>query len=418
WGWTWAGNTPFRRWKRETYRGGISDPFMVHYPKGMEAKGEIRTQYAHAIDMVPTVLEVLGIEPPTSIKGVTQSPIEGLSFSHTFEDAAAESNRHTQYFEMMGHRSIYHDGWRAVCPWPGPSFTESGGFFGDPIPAEKLTELDAHYWELYHVAEDFAENHNLAPRTRSDLEKVGEALGIIGETEEEAANRAKLIEMIAQWYVEAGKYNVMPVDGRGVTRFAEERPQIAKDRTSYTFYPGTQSVPFNAGPRLLNRTHTITADVDVPDGGAEGALVTYGGTDGGYSFYVKDGKLHYVQNYVARDYLHVESTEDVPAGRHELRFEFEVTGEPDIAKGKGTPGRAQLYIDGKLVGQNDFAYTTPLSLGLTGGITVGGDPGAPVAPFYEPPFEFTGKIYNVTFDLSGDVIKDEEAEMRMIMARQ
>jgi arylsulfatase len=152
--------------------------------------------------------------------------------------------------------------------------------------------------------------------------------------------------------------------------------------------------------------------------GAEGALVSYGGNDSGYSFYVQDGKLQYVQNYVARDYLHVESTEPVPTGRHALRFEFEVIGPPDIANGKGTPGRAQLYIDGTLVGQAEFPYTTPLSLGLTGGISVGADPGAPVAPFYETPFEFTGTVYSVTFDVSGDVIKDEEAEMRMIMARQ
>ena len=177
-------------------------------------------------------------------------------------------------------------------------------------------------------------------------------------------------------------------------------------------------MPFNAGPRLLNRTHSITAEVDVPEEGAEGALVSYGGNDGGYSLYMKDGKLQYVQNYVARDYLHVESTEPVPSGRHALRFEFEVTGPPDISSGKGTPGRAQLYIDGRLVGQAEFPYTTPLSLGLTGGITVGADPGAPVAPFYETPFEFTGTVYRATFDVSGEVIQDEEAEMRMIMARQ
>jgi arylsulfatase len=364
------------------------------------------------------VLETLGVEPPANIKGVTQSPIEGISFAQTFTDGQVGSRRNTQYFEMMGHRSIYHDGWRAVCPWPGTSFTESGGFFGDPIPAEKLTDLDANHWELYHVAEDFAENHNLAPRKPDGLEGVGAALGLTEESEEDAAHRAKLIELIAQWYVEAGKYNVLPVDGRGVTRLAEQRPQIAKDRTSYTFYPHTQSVPNNAGPRLLNRTHSITAEVDIPEGGAEGALVSYGGTDGGFSLYVKDGKLQYVQNYVARDYLHVEATEPVPAGEHALRFEFEVTGPPDFAKGKGTPGRAQLYIDGKLVGQAEFPHTTPLSMGLTGGFSVGADPGAPVAPFYKEPFEFTGTVHSVTFDVSGDVIEDEEAEMRMIMARQ
>ena len=395
WGWTWAGNTPFRRWKRETYRGGISDPFIVHYPKAIKAGGEVRSQYTHAIDMVPTVLDLLDLKPPASVKGVTQSPIEGISFAETLEDSNAPSNRHTQYFEMMGHRSIYHDDWRAVCPWPGPSFTEAGKFFGAPISAAQLTELDASGWELYHVAEDFAENTNVA-----------------GE------NRAKLIEMIATWYVEAGKYNVLPVDGRGTLRFAEERPQLTADRSSYTFYPGTQAVPFNAGPRLLNRTHSITAEVNIPEQGAEGCLVSFGGTDGGYALYVQDGKLQYVQNYVARDYLHVMATEPVSAGRHALRFEFEVTGEPDIAQGKGSPGRAQLYIDGKLVGQADFPHTTPLSLGLTGGITVGADLGAPVAPFYRTPFAFTGTIQSVTFDVSGDVIMDEDAEMRRILARQ
>ncbi|MCB0252272.1 MAG: arylsulfatase [Anaerolineae bacterium] len=395
WGWTWAGNTPFRRWKRETYRGGISDPFIVHWPQTIKAAGEVRTQYAHAIDMVPTVLDALGIEAPPSIKGVAQSPIEGVSFAHSFDDPQAASKHTTQYFEMMGHRSIYHDGWRAVCPWPGPSFSEAGLFFGAPISADRLTELDATGWELYHVAEDWAENHNVA-----------------------AENRAKLIEMIGMWYVEAGKYNVMPVDGRGTARFAEERPQITADRSSYTFYPKTQSVPYNAGPRLLNRSHTIIADVEIPDGRADGALVSYGGTDGGYALYIQDNKLQYVQNYVAKDYLHVAAGEPTPAGRHKLRFEFEVTGPPDIANGKGTPGRAQLYIDGKLVGQNDFPHTTPLSLGLTGGITVGADAGAPVAPFYQTPFEFSGVIHSVTFELSGDMIQDDEAEMRRIMARQ
>ncbi len=419
WGWTWAGNTPFRRWKRETYRGGVSDPFFVHYPKGIQAKGEVRTQYAHAIDMVPTVLDLLGLEPPTSIRGVTQSPIEGVSFAHTLEDAEAPSKRRTQYFEMLGHRSIYHEGWRAVCPWPGPSFAEAGTGFGNPISAEKLTELDANNWELYHVAEDFAENHNLAPRQRSELEKVGEALGIVEETEEEAAHRARLIEMIAQWYVEAGKYNVLPIDGRGAIRVMDERPTIAVARTSYTYYPGTQPVPVSAGAFVLNRPHSITADIEIPEAGADGVIFSHGGSDGGYSLYVKDGKLHYVHNYMASEYLHVESVESVPAGHHQLRFEFEVTGPPDIPGGKGVPGLAQLYFGDKLVGQAEFPYTTPLMFGVAGGaLECGRDSGAPVTPDYAPPFEFTGTIHNVTVDVSGELIRDTEAEMRMIMARQ
>jgi arylsulfatase len=156
WGWTHAGNTPFRRWKRETYRGGTSDPFMIIWPKGIKAKGEIRPQYCHAIDMVPTVLDALGIEPPAQIRGVTQTPLEGFSLKSSFDDAKAPSLHVTQYFEMFGHRSLYHDGWRAVCPRPGTSFTESGLTFGAPINYDKLIELDAKGWELYNLNEDFA----------------------------------------------------------------------------------------------------------------------------------------------------------------------------------------------------------------------------------------------------------------------
>jgi len=395
WGWTWAGNTPFRRWKRETYRGGISDSFIVHWKNGIKSSGEVRTQYAHAIDMVPTVLDALGLEPPSSIKGVTQSPIEGVSLTATFEDADAPSLRSTQYFEMLGHRSIYHDGWRAVCPWPGTSFVESGRAFGTPITAEELTKLDATGWELYHVAEDFAENHDVAEE-----------------------NRPRLIEMIAQWYVEAGKYNVLPVDGRGQQRFADERPQIAVDRTSYVYYPGTQEVPVNAAPRIINRPHSITADVEIPKGGAEGVLISQGGIDGGYSFYVKEGKLQYTYNYVARTFYHAESSTKVPEGRHKLRFEFEVTGEPDVLKGKGAAGRGQLYIDGQLVGQVEMDVTNPIMLGLASGVAIGADPGSPVTDRYQGPFDFTGTIYTVTVDVSGDLIRDTEAEMRAIMARQ
>jgi arylsulfatase len=396
WGWTWAGNTPFRRWKRETYRGGISDPFIVHYPNGIQTKGQVRMQYTHAIDMVPTVLDLLGLEAPTSIRGVSQAPIEGVSFAQTLEDAEAPGKHKTQYFEMLGHRSIFHDGWRAVCPWPGPSFAEAGTGFGNPISAEKLTELDENQWELYHVDEDFAENHNVA-----------------------AENRAKLIEMIAQWYIEAGKYNVMPIDGRGPVRVMDERPAIAVARTSYTYYPGTQPVAVSAGANVMNRPHSITADVEIPEEGVEGVVFSHGGSDGGYSLYVKDGVLHYVHNYMASEYFHVESVEKVPAGSHKLRFEFEVTGPPDIPGGKGVPGRAQLYIDDKLVGHADFPYTTPMVFGVAGGaLECGRDSGSPVTPAYAPPFEFTGTIHSATVDVSGELIRDAEAEIRQIMARQ
>ena len=223
--------------------------------------------------------------------------------------------------------------------------------------------------------------------------------------------------MIATWYVEAGKYKVLPIDGSGLQRFAQERPQLAKDRTSYTYFPDTQTVPWYASVHVLNRPHSITADVEIPTGGAEGVLLCQGTGSGGYVFYVKDDKLKYAHNYVSRALNHVKSVESVPEGRHQLRFEFEPTGQPDLPKGKGTPGRGQLYIDGKLVGAAEIPVTTPLVFN-PGGLTCGSNPGSPVTPEYSSPFKFTGKIYGVTVDVSGDLIKDHEAELRLVMARQ
>jgi arylsulfatase len=394
WGWTFAGNTPFRRWKRETYRGGVSDPFIVHWPKAIRAKGEVRTQYAHIIDMVPTVLDALGIRAPDAIRGVTQAPLHGVSLRHTFDDPKAASRRTTQYFEMLGHRSIYKDGWRAVCPWPGPSFAEAGVGFGEAIPAEKLVQLDATGWELYHVAEDFAENHNVA-----------------------AEHRDKLIELIGTWYVEAGKYDVLPIDGSGLARMVAEKPLVAPPRDHYTYRAGTQSTPFFAAPRVLNRPHSITAQVDIPEHGAQGVLLCQGTAAGGYSLYIKDDKLHYVHNYVGRGLYGVHSEDGLPTGTHEIRFEFEPTGPPDLAAGRGAPGTAQLYVDGELVGAAEIPVTTPFMLN-PGALTCGANPGSPVTSDYVSPFTFTGTIDHVTVDVSGHLIKDDEAELRAHLARQ
>jgi arylsulfatase len=395
WGWTFAGNTPFRRWKRETYRGGISDPFIVHWPRGISASGGVRTQYGHAIDMVPTVLEALGLEPPTSIRGVAQAPIEGVSLAQTFHDEHAPTTHLTQYYEMMGHRSIYHDGWKAVCPWPGPSFTEAGKPFGQPIDSAGLVQLDATGWELYNLQDDFAENHDLA-----------------------SEHPDKLQEMIGIWYAEAAKYKVLPIDARGQMRFADPRPQIAEGRERYTYYPGTQTIPINAGPVVLNRTYTITADVETGSAGAQGVLLSAGDVQGGFTFFVQGSKLQYVYSYVGSDSFHVESDVEVPTGRHELRVEFEVTGPPDFAVGRGAPGQAQLYIDGALTGAVDVPLTMPLSMGLGAGFTCGADAGSPVTDRYRPPFAFDGTLHSVTIDVSGEVIEDGEARLRAVMARQ
>ncbi|KRG43271.1 arylsulfatase [Stenotrophomonas panacihumi] len=395
WGWTHAGNTPFRRWKRETYRGGSSDPFIVTWPKRIEAKGEIRKHYCHLIDMVPTALDALGIEAPASLRGVTQSQIDGVSLLSTFTDAAAPQVHLTQYFEMMGHRSIYHDGWRAVCPWPGTSFTESGRSFGVEITHDMLDELDAHGWELYHLDEDFAEARNVAKD-----------------------NPARVVSMIATWYVEAGKYHVLPIDSRGTQRIALERPRVAENLNRYTLYPNTQGIVAAAAPKTLNRPHSFVAEVDIPDGGGDGVLLSFGGNDGGFTFYVQDNRLCYLHNYLALDYFYVKANDTLPSGRHLLGMQFEPTGKPDIKHGKGVPGRVTLLLDGEPIAKGELPYTVPIRLGQGGAMLVGQDSGAPVNPEYEPPFRYAGQLERVIVDVSGEATVDQQAEMKAYLRKQ
>jgi arylsulfatase A-like enzyme len=397
WGWAWAGDTPFRRWKRETYRGGSTDPFVVAWPAGMKARGEVRTQYAHAIDMVPTVLDALGIAPPEKVRGVPQTPIEGVSFAHTFDDPDAPSRHVTQYFEMFGHRAIYHDGWRAVCPWPGPSYTEAarlGRGVGSPITPAVLEELDRSGWELYSMSDDPTESRDVA-----------------------AEHPETVRELVDLWWQEAGRYKVLPLDGSLHTRLATVRPQTSRPRTRYVYYPGGSVVPPFAAPQVFNRPYSIEADVEIPAGGAEGVLVAQGGDAGGYAFFMKDGQLCFVYNYVGLDRFELRAADGLTEGRHALRYEFEPTGEPDLASGKGVPGRGQLYVDGALVANTEYPHTTPLAFELEG-LSCGYDFGAPAAEVYEPPFPFTGTIRQVAVDLAGELIADDEATMRLLMAQQ
>jgi arylsulfatase len=296
---------------------------------------------------------------------------------------------------MFGHRSLYHDGWRAVCPWPGTSFTESGLTFGAPIDYNKLIELDAKGWELYKLNEDFAETNNLAEK-----------------------ERGRLIAMIGMWYVEAGKYKVLPIDSRGTLRLGEARPQIAEGRKKYVYYPGTQMVPSNAAPRVVNAPHSVSVHANVPKGGAEGVLFSMGGNDGGFSFYVQGGRLTYGYNYVADQRFNVQSKDGIPEGDHIFSFEFTPTGKPDIAKGKGVPANIKLFVDGKQVGSGDLPVTIPIQLGLAAGVSIGSDAGAPVMTDYKPPFTFTGTVKKALVDVSGEAIEDKEAQMKMYLARQ
>lgn len=397
WGWSWAGNTPFRRWKKEVYRGGTTDNLIVHWPAGIAAQGENRHQYGHAIDLVPTVLDALDIVPPTSIRGVTQSPIEGVSFAHTFDHPDAPSRHRTQYFEMFGGRAIYHDGWRAVCGFPGRSYAEGaahGYRFGDPITPAMLDELDAHGWQLFHVDVDPAEARDVA-----------------------AEHPEKLQEMIARWYVEAGKYQVLPLDGSVIQRLATERPRLAKARTEYVFYPNLSVVPFGNAPAVYNRPHSITARVVIPADGAEGVLLAQGGVSGGYVLFVKDGRLCYLYNYMGIREFEVRSNVEVTPGAHTLRYEFEPTGAPEMRQGRGAPGRGQLYIDDELVGVSDIPLTVPIMFGIEG-LSCGYDFGEAVSHAYHAPFAFTGTIEAVTVDLAGELIVDDEAAVARLLAQQ
>ena len=389
WGWTWAGNTPFRRWKRETYRGGASDPLVVSWPEGIDAAGEVREQFVHAIDVAPTIYDAVGIDPPEEVKGYSQSPIEGTSFAYTFDEPEAPEQHTTQYFEMVGTRAIYHDGWRAVRPWP----------FGEPMTAEDLsaTSLEDSGWELYHVEEDFAEANDVA-----------------------SEHPEKVLELAQLWWTEAGKHDVLPLDGRSVQRFAEPRPEPGKPRDRYVYHPGGQYIPENAAVKVFNRDHSITANLTIPVGGAEGVLLAHGSRSGGYSLYVMDNRLKFVHNYVGVDEYDVVADEMLPEGDVSVRMEFEVTGDPDFSNGKGAPGTVRLFYDDTQVGEGEVPVTTPITTGLTAGLSCGKDSVNTVTDAYreQTPFEFTGDITRVTVDVSGEPFVHEEAELDRIMARE
>ena len=403
WGWTWAGDTPFRRWKRETYRGGTSDPCIVSWPKGIKARGEVRQQYTYVTDIAPTILEALDIKAPKKIRGVTQSPMDGVSFAHTFEDDKAESKHRTQYFEMFGHRSIYHDGWRAVCPFPGTSFAEAAKkdrYFGMPLTNELLRELDMEGWELYYVTKDLSETKNLAKE-----------------------EPAKLREMIQRWYSEAGKYNVFPLASADLRRMNAERPSVARPRDRYVYYPGSAPIAFAAAPQIYNCPYSISADVEIPEGGAEGIILCQGSRSAGWALFLKDGCLHYIQNYVGLERFKVGSDKAVSPGKHNLRFEFEPTGKPDFKSGKGSPGHARLFMDGELIAQTHFPYTTPNMFGVLG-LSCGYAAYDSVDPkVYRVPFTFTGEIERVVLDLSTEQVARGEvaqtdSELKRMMTEQ
>ena len=297
---------------------------------------------------------------------------------------------------MFGHRSIYRDGWRAVCPWPAANFVaaaELGRPLGSPLTPEVLDELDPDGWELYDMEHDPTESHDVA-----------------------AEHPERVRELVAMWWSEAEKYKVLPLDGSLQARLAVERPQTSKPRTRFVYFPGGAVVPAFAAPPTFNRPFSIEADVEVSNGDA-GVLVAQGGDAGGYVLSLDDGRVRYFYNYLGRDQFVVQAPEPLTAGRHAVRYEFEPTGKPDFRAGRGSPGIGQLYVDGTLVASTEFPYTVPLLFELEG-LSCGYDFGAPAGAGYEPPYTFTGTLHSVTFDVSGELIADDEAEVARLMAQQ
>ena len=368
WGWAWAGNTPLRRWKRYLHQGGMSDPLIVHWPKGIQARGEVRGQYAHVVDITPTLLDALGLQAPQVLNGITQTPLEGTSFAHTFNDPAAQSAKQVQYYEMIGSRAIWADGWKAVVEQP------QGDFMTEEM-------LDKQKWELYHVAEDFSESNDLA-----------------------ATHPEKLKALIERWWIEAGKYNVLPLDSRMQLRMGERKPSTVSQGNRHVYYPGMAPQFEYTAVNLKNRSHAIVAEVEMPDGGAEGVLLAHGSWFAGYSLYIKDARLNYVHNYLGLEEHRITATEPVPAGKVSLSFVFTRTGEHR--------GRGALFYNHRQVGQGDIPRMIPAVIETSGeGLCCGYDSGVPVTPDYMSPFRFTGKLARVVVTTGAPGASDDGAAL-------
>jgi arylsulfatase A-like enzyme len=377
-GWAMAGDAPFKWYKQYTHYGGTKDPLIVHWPKGIRDKGKIRTQFHHSVDIVPTIFDAVGVDPPAEIGGYTQAPLEGVSMFYSFNDASAPSKKQVQYFEMLGNRAIWYNGWKAVA-------------YHGRLPWENNARwsFDEDKWELYNVEEDFSECKNLADK-----------------------HPEKLRQLVELWWAEAGRYNVLPLD----ERFAERqgaKGEEGKEKKSYTFYPGTVRIPESSAPYFKNRSHSVTAEVEIHEGGAEGPICAIGGIGGGWSLYIKDRKLVYCYNNIGK-YRYLRSTEDIPAGKVKLGFEFEKTGKERFGAG----GIVRLFINGNKDGELKIPRTVRFLYSMGESFDIGRDSGTVVSPEYKQRAEFTGKIKKVKIDLAGEKHKDLEAEVHKTLAEE
>jgi arylsulfatase len=363
-GWAWAMNTPFQ-WTKQiaSHLGGVRNPLAVSWPARIKDRGGVRAQFHHVIDVAPTIYEAVGVPFPDTLNGTAQKPIEGVSMVYTFDKADAPGRRRAQYFEMFINRAVYSDGWwaasRVNVPWEG------GAAAANP---------DTATWELYHLEKDFAQAENLA-----------------------AKHPDKLRALQDLWWAEAARYSVLPLDGRKTVRLSAElqgRPSLAGGRTTYVYYPGVEALPAGSAPSLLNKSWTVTADIQQPKEGGDGAVFSMGALDGGFGLYVKDGKPVFVGNFLGRTWTRVAASTALAAGPAKLRAEFAYDGG-----GLGKGAKLILFVNDAKVGEGRMEATHPLTLGLGGALDIGMDSGAPVDDAYVPPFRYPGRIEKVTVDL-------------------
>jgi arylsulfatase A-like enzyme len=358
-GWGMASNTPLKRYKQNTHGGGIRDPLIVSWPSRIGDHGAIRSQYHHAIDLAPTLLELAGVPAPDQLGGVPQLPVEGVSMTYSFDDAAAPSTKGVQYFEMLGNSAIWHDGWKAVTYHaPGSDF-------------------DDDRWELYHLDEDFSECHDLA-----------------------GAHPDKVAQLVELWWAEAGKHAVLPLDDRIMERFLVPKPRPITSRRRFVYYSGAH-LPSAAMPDIKDVSYSIVAEV-VRLG--DGTVLSCGDRFSGYALLVIDGRL--VHDYNAAGHHHVvRSATAVPTGAARLEYRFTKTG--------GLCGTGELYVDDSLVGSAEVTRTLGVHISPTG-LTVGRSPVSAVGDGYEPPFLFEGDITRVTITIGEDQGANERTALSAI----
>ena len=363
--WAHAMNTPFQ-WTKQvaSHFGGTRNPLIVSWPKGIKDKGALRDQFLHVIDIVPTLYEWAGITAPLELNGVAQKPIEGISFAFTTDDAEAPSLRRTQYFELGCNRGLYHDGWMASAP----SFVP-----WEPTRDENWNP-DKAVWELYKVDEDFSQARDLA-KDHPD----------------------KLRELQDLWWAEASKYSVLPLDWRATIRMNAEamgRPSLIGKRTKAVYYEGMTALPGAACLPMLNKSWTITAEVDLPDDKASGMIVTQGGSEGGYGLYLREGRPVFVYNFLGQERPTFAGETALPAGRSTIEVAFKYDGG-----GMGKGGAFTLKAGGKTVAGGRIERSVPIQFAIFEGLDIGLDTGSPVDWTYKLPFRFTGKVEKVTIEL-------------------